>query len=100
MAVRKGVMQLYEYNIGEGIKNIRKKHNLTQEQLAKALNVSTATIANYENNKTVPSMEFILKLSTLFGVTTDTAMGKFIEQPDRQFSLMEGVDPDTTEDID
>ena len=87
-------MQLYEYNIGEGIKNIRKKHHLTQEQLAKALKVSTATIANYENNKTVPSMEFILKISTLFGVTTDTAMGKFIEQPDRQFSLLNGIDPD------
>lgn len=90
-------MQVYEYNIGEGIKRARKEHGLTQEQLAKALQISTATLASYENNKTVPGMDLILRISTLFGITTDAAMGKFIEQPERPVDLLlHGIDADDT----
>ena len=56
---------------GEGLRKARKAHNLTQEQLAKALNVSKSTIANYENGKTIPSMNTVIKLSIIFGITTD-----------------------------
>ena len=37
------------------IKQIRKKLNLTQEQLANKLGVSWATVNRWENNKTKPS---------------------------------------------
>ncbi len=60
-----------EFYSGEGIRKARKSHHLTQEQLAKALNVSKSTIANYENGKTIPSMETVIKLSMIFGITTD-----------------------------
>jgi transcriptional regulator with XRE-family HTH domain len=39
---------LYKY-IGKKIKHIRDNANLTQEELAKAINVSRASIANYES---------------------------------------------------
>lgn len=37
------------------IKQLRKKVNLTQEQLANKLGVSWTTISRWENNKTKPS---------------------------------------------
>lgn len=65
---------------GERIRKVRKAHNLTQEQLAKALNVSKSSIANYENGKTVPSMSTLIKLATIFNATMDELMG--LEQPE------------------
>lgn len=60
-----------EYYSGEGIRKARKANNLTQAQLAKALNVSKSTIANYENGKTIPNMDTVIRLSMIFGITTD-----------------------------
>lgn len=65
---------------GERIRKVRKEHNLTQEQLAKALNVSKSSIANYENGKTVPSMSTLIKLATIFNATMDELLG--LEQPE------------------
>ncbi|CAL2084036.1 helix-turn-helix domain-containing protein [Tenacibaculum sp. 190524A02b] len=47
----------------EDIKNIRKKHSLTQEKLANLLGVSWRTIQNYERGHTIPKSK-----NTLFRV--------------------------------
>jgi transcriptional regulator with XRE-family HTH domain len=78
------VRQLYS---GEGIRNARKAHHLTQEQLAKALNVSKSTIANYENGKTIPSMETVIKLSIIFGITTDEVLALMNPQDEIDISV-------------
>lgn len=41
--------------LDEILKNIRKELNLTQEQLARDLNVSFSTLNRWENSHTVPS---------------------------------------------
>ncbi|WP_315167632.1 helix-turn-helix transcriptional regulator [Metaclostridioides mangenotii] len=53
------------------IKNYRKKLNLTQEDVAKKLNVTRQTINAIENNKYNPSLELAIKLSRLLDVTVE-----------------------------
>lgn len=54
--------------IGEKIKNKRKELNLTQEYLAKELNISRQAISKWEKEMSYPSMENLVKLSEIFGV--------------------------------
>ena len=46
-------------DIAKRLKELREKHNLTQEELAKELNVSRTTISNYENGSRSPDIEMI-----------------------------------------
>lgn len=57
--------------LGEIIRNLRNAHNLSQVQLASALNVSKQTISNWENNNILPSIEMLVKISQFFSVSTD-----------------------------
>lgn len=54
--------------IGQKIKNKRKKLNLTQEYLAKELNISRQAVSKWEKEISEPSMENLVKLSEIFGV--------------------------------
>ncbi len=54
--------------IGEKIKKKRKELNLTQEYLAKELNISRQAISKWEKEMSYPSMENLVKLSEIFGV--------------------------------
>ena len=58
-------------NLGEKIIALRKKEGMTQEELAGKLNVSRQTISKWELCQSHPELSFIVKLSELFGVTTD-----------------------------
>lgn len=45
----------------------RKRLNLTQDQLAKKLNISRSNVANWENGFNMPSLDLLFKCSDLFG---------------------------------
>lgn len=63
-------------NFGTILKKIRQDNNLTQEELAKKINTSRSNIANYENNKNMPSVDVLEKISKVFNCSTDYLMGK------------------------
>lgn len=48
------------------LKELRLNHNLTQEELARALDVSRQTIIAIENNKYDPTLKLALKISKFF----------------------------------
>ena len=54
--------------IGEKIKEKRKELNLTQEYLAKELNISRQSVSKWEKGLSEPSMDNLVKLSEIFGV--------------------------------
>ena len=54
--------------IGQKIKNKRKELNLTQEYLAKEINISRQAVSKWEKGMSEPSMENLVKLSEIFGV--------------------------------
>ncbi|MBQ8942989.1 MAG: helix-turn-helix domain-containing protein [Clostridia bacterium] len=51
--------------------NLRKLHNMTQEELAEKINVSRQSIAKWESGDTVPDLEKCKSLSDIFGVSLD-----------------------------
>lgn len=61
--------------IGQRLKDLRKQHKLTQQQVADRVWVSKAIISSYELGTRSPSYEVLIKLSKLFGVTTDYLLG-------------------------
>lgn len=57
--------------IGEQIQNLRIMHGLTQERLAELLHLSRQSVSKWELGQAVPDVENVIKMSELFGVTTD-----------------------------
>ena len=57
--------------LSEKILTLRKQHNISQEQLAEKLNVSRQAISKWETGESQPDIENILRLSGIFGVSTD-----------------------------
>lgn len=53
------------------IVEIRKKNNLTQEDLAEKLNVSRQTVSNWETNKCYPDIETLVLISDKFNISLD-----------------------------
>ena len=50
---------------------LRKKSGWSQEELAEKMHVSRQAVSKWESAQTVPELEKLLQLSSLFGVTTD-----------------------------
>lgn len=50
------------YLLGEKIARARNAKKLTQEQLARQLNISRQTISHWENDDSQPNVEMLLKL--------------------------------------
>lgn len=65
--------------LGEKIRNLRKADNISQEELAEKLGVSRQSISLWENEQTQPSLENIIALAEIFGVTTDVLLMEHIE---------------------
>ena len=63
-------------SFGNILKKLRQDENLTQEELAKKIDSSRSNIANYENDKNMPSVEVLDKLSKIFNCSTDFLLGK------------------------
>ena len=61
--------------IGENIKQLRKANNITQEQLAEALNITCAAVSKWERGDTYPDITLLQPLAYFFGVTLDELMG-------------------------
>lgn len=57
------------------IRMLRMKNNLKQEELAKIINVSQASLSGYENGKYEPDNKTLLHLANVFHVTTDYLLG-------------------------
>lgn len=61
--------------LGERIKSIRMKKNISQKELAEALNVNRSAISLYETNRKSPSRENTYKIATVLGVSIDYLLG-------------------------
>ena len=57
--------------IGMNIMNLRRRENLTQEQLAEIIGVSRQAIAKWEKGESMPDLENCVALAKAFDVTVD-----------------------------
>lgn len=63
------------YDFGLRLKELRKKKKLTQQQVARRLNLTKASISGYENNTITPPNDMLVKLALMYGVSTDYLLG-------------------------
>ena len=61
--------------LGERIKYLRLKNNLTQTQLAEKLNLTKSVISAYETGQRLPSYDVLIQLTKTFLVSTDYLFG-------------------------
>ena len=61
-------------DIGKNIRDLRNQAGLSQEQLAARLFVTRQTISNYENGRTRPDVEQILRLAEVFGTDANAVL--------------------------
>lgn len=57
--------------LSENLYQLRKQHNLTQEQIANELGVSRQAFAKWENGETTPDLNNCLALADFFQVSLD-----------------------------
>ncbi len=62
-------------DFGDRLKSLRLSCRMTQEALAKKLNVTKSVVSYYELHERTPSPEIIIKLSKIFHVSTDFLLG-------------------------
>lgn len=65
-----------KYMLGDKIINERKKHKLSQEELAEMIGVTRQTISNWELNETSPDLKQAQKLSNIFDISLDELIGR------------------------
>lgn len=64
-------------DIGKKITELRKKENITQEQLAEKIGVSRQTISKWELGETSPDIKQAKKLANIFQININELVGNF-----------------------
>lgn len=64
-----------DFDFGNRLKELRLQAGLTQKQLADRLGVTKSVISFYELRERTPSPEILIRLSTVFHVSTDFLLG-------------------------
>ncbi len=62
--------------IGNTIAELRKTTGMTQKQFSKIFGVCESSIAHYEQGKTIPSADILLKYADYFDVNIDYLFGR------------------------
>jgi transcriptional regulator with XRE-family HTH domain len=75
--------------IGEKIKQLRKKNDLTQEKLADYLCVSYQAVSKWETGVSNPDLSLIAPLTKLLHVNADELLGLTEDEPDARRSELE-----------
>ena len=57
--------------LADKIMTLRKKSGWSQEELAEKLDVSRQSVSKWESGQSIPELDKVVQISTLFGVSTD-----------------------------
>jgi len=68
--------------IGEKLRTLRQKRNLSMKQLADQLQTSDAQISRVENGQRKPSADLVFKISLFFGIPVERLMRDDLEVDD------------------
>jgi len=64
-----------QLNLGENIRQLRRRDGCTQEALANALGVTSQAVSRWESGGSYPDMEIMPAIANYFGVTIDALFG-------------------------
>jgi len=80
--------------LADKIIELRKRNGWSQEELADKLDVSRQSVSKWEGAQSVPDMNKILKLSEVFGVSTDYLLKDELSSPEWTGEVPTEVDAD------
>ena len=69
----------FERKVLNLIQNLRKKSGMTQEDVAKQLNVDRSTVAKWEAGESMPRAQLLPRLAQLFSCTVDELLTEVVE---------------------
>lgn len=83
--------------LADKITDLRKKNGWSQEELANQLGVSRQAVSKWESASSIPDLDKIIKLSNIFGVSTDYLLKDSLEEETRELSENKMADAGTEE---
>ena len=69
---------------GKNLKKLRRERDLTQDELAQALNLSVQAISRYETGAAYPDIEMLPVMAGFFGTTVDVLLGVSAEMREKR----------------
>lgn len=94
--------------LGERLRYLREKKDLTQIQLSKALKITNAQVSRYELDQREPDYDILRKFASFFNVTIDylltgkdesASIGALQKEEHIHFLDLEGLDKEDIEEI-
>lgn len=74
-------------SLSQQLKALRAAHHMTQDELAKRMNLARTTIAGYETKSRQPSHEKLTAMADIFGVSVDYLLDAKDESSCTELSL-------------
>ncbi len=72
--------------IGATIRQLRQEQDITQEQLAEALGITSRAVSQWETDRTAPDISQLPALANFFDVTTDHLLGVDIKHKEEELN--------------
>ncbi|MDE6092098.1 MAG: helix-turn-helix domain-containing protein, partial [Ruminococcus sp.] len=72
--------------LADKIIELRKKAGMSQDELAEQMDVSRQSVSKWESAQSIPDLNKILKLSQIFGVSTDYLLKDDFEESAQEVS--------------
>ena len=66
--------------LGKNLIYQREQRNLSQEQLARATEMSQAAISYWESGKRIPNVQACVKLADFYGISVDELIGHEVKK--------------------
>lgn len=86
---------------GERLLTLREQRNETQEQLAKAINITRQSLSRYETNERTPNIDLIYRIAKHYEISSDYLLGltesPTIEPTKSAAEKYIGLSPEATE---
>lgn len=79
-------------SIGTTIKKLRRERDITQEQLAEYIGISSQAVSQWETDKTAPDISQLPLLAHIFDVTTDEILGCNFRRDERINAIIKEAD--------
>jgi len=77
----------------ENLKNLRKYHKITLEELADALNVSKSALSDYENDKFSPTLIICRKIADYFKTSVDILeFSEILEKTEKNGFVLKNIE--------
>lgn len=65
------------YMLGDILKCLRKKHNLSQKEIAEKIGIAFQTYSGYETGKHEPNLKILLQIANHYDISIDFLIGRY-----------------------